>query len=465
MSADFSPPDQSTGESPTGDLSRIGRYTISKRLGAGGMGIVYLAVDSELKRDVALKVLAKDRANNPILVRRFKSEGQAAALLQHKNIVSVYEAGQDNGYLFLALEFVEGIDLLEWVNRRGPISVKRSIEIIRQAAEALQHAYERNIVHRDIKPSNLMISKDGTVKLTDMGLARSIDETLDTTITRDGTTVGTVDYMAPEQASNSKAADIRSDIYSLGCTWFHLLVGRPPYPEGSVTNKISAHISSPIPDPSSLNPNVTEAVVAIIHRMMAKKKEQRYQTPAELLEDLNNPTLRNTQGLPNLLDMFGDDVIGDEEGNFLSPTLETKNLAVVPAIEPVAGQKRSTSAPRKKSKLPQQKTRELPARPEAAQRGESLSAEFKKPLPRLNRNGSSSDGARNVPWGLISLGAIVIVLALVLRFVVRSYSVIPAGGDPYIPYVDPIQGSTDTSSVQSSKLQSDSRPAAEGVAE
>src|SRR5690606_38487726 len=142
------------------------------------------------------------------------------------------------------LEYIEGIDLLEWVHRKGAVPVKRTVEIIRQAAEALRHAYERNIVHRDIKPANLMITRQGTVKLTDMGLARSIDETLDTTITRDGTTVGTVDYMAPEQASNSKAADIRSDIYSLGCTWYHLLTGQPPYPEGSVTNKISAHISA-----------------------------------------------------------------------------------------------------------------------------------------------------------------------------------------------------------------------------
>ncbi|HWL09245.1 MAG TPA: serine/threonine-protein kinase, partial [Planctomicrobium sp.] len=290
----MAPSTRESNQDKRDELKRIGKYELIRKLGAGGMGTVFLATDSDLKRTVALKVLPRDRANNPTLVRRFKSEGQAAALLQHRNIVSVFEAGQADGYLFLALEFVDGIDLLEWVHRHGPVSAKRSVEVMRQAAEALQHAYERNIVHRDIKPSNLMISRDGTVKLTDMGLARSIDDTLDTTITRDGTTVGTVDYMAPEQASSSKAADIRSDLYSLGCTWYHLLTGTPPYPQGSVTNKIAAHIGAPLPDPRTMNPKIPEAVTAVIHRLMAKRKEQRYQTPAELLEDLNSAGVQRT---------------------------------------------------------------------------------------------------------------------------------------------------------------------------
>ncbi|QDT56840.1 Serine/threonine-protein kinase PknB [Caulifigura coniformis] len=270
-------------------LTRLGKYEIERKLGSGGMGTVFLAKDSDLKRTVALKVLAKDRAENPVLVRRFKAEGQAAAYLQHKNIVGVYDSGQIDGFLYIALEFVEGQDVLEIIRKRGVIPVKRSIEIVRQVAEALEHAYEKQIVHRDIKPSNLLIKNDGTVKLADLGLARSIDETLDTSITRVGTTVGTVDYMSPEQARNSKATDIRSDIYSLGCTWYHILTGVPPYGEGSVTNKLQAHATAPLPDPRSRNERIPEGVVAVLHRMMAKQAKDRYQTPAELLEDLKNP--------------------------------------------------------------------------------------------------------------------------------------------------------------------------------
>ena len=274
------------------DIKMLGKYQIEKRIGAGGMGTVYLARDTQLKRIVALKVLSRDKAQNPTLVKRFQAEAQAAAQLRHDNIVAVYDSGEADGYLFIAMEYVEGQDLFEMVQRRGVTPVKRSIEIIKQVAAALQHAYEQNIVHRDIKPSNLLIARsNGMVKLTDLGLARSVDDTLETNITRAGTTVGTVDYMSPEQARNSKLADTRSDLYSLGCTWYQMLTGEPPYPEGSVTNKLQAHAIKPIPDPRDKNPNIPEGVTAVLQRMMAKNPEDRYQTPAELLEDLKTATL------------------------------------------------------------------------------------------------------------------------------------------------------------------------------
>jgi eukaryotic-like serine/threonine-protein kinase len=273
------------------DMKMLGKYQIEKRIGAGGMGTVYLARDTQLKRVVALKVLSRDKAQNPTLVKRFQAEAQAAAQLRHANIVAVYDSGEADGFLFIAMEYVEGQDLFEMVQRRGVTPVKRSIEIIKQVAAALQHAYEQNIVHRDIKPSNLLIARNGVVKLTDLGLARSVDDTLETNITRAGTTVGTVDYMSPEQARNSKLADIRSDLYSLGCTWYQMLTGEPPYPEGSVTNKLQAHAVKPIPDPRDKNPNIPEGLTAVLQRMMAKKPEDRYQTPAELLDDLKLATL------------------------------------------------------------------------------------------------------------------------------------------------------------------------------
>ncbi len=271
-----------------GGRETLGKYQIVRQLGAGGMGTVYLAVDSQLKRTIALKVLPKERTENDTLVRRFEAESQAAAQLKHENIVTVYDAGRIDGHLYIALEFVEGTDVHELVAKRGPLPLKRSVNYVKQIAHALEHLHKRGFVHRDIKPSNILVTREGLAKLTDMGLARAVDESLESNITREGTTVGTVDYMAPEQARDSQSADIRSDIYSLGCTWYQMLTGEPPFPTGSVTNKLYSHISKPRPDPRALNRSIPEEVVAILHRMMARKADDRYQTPNELLEDIAN---------------------------------------------------------------------------------------------------------------------------------------------------------------------------------
>ncbi|MHC4875762.1 MAG: serine/threonine protein kinase [Planctomycetota bacterium] len=295
-----------------GQLRTLGRYTIQKKVGAGGMGAVYRATDDQLKRTVALKVLPKDKAKNPTLVKRFQSEAQAAANLRHPNIIGVYDAGESDGYLYIAMEYVEGVDVSDLVARKGVLSAKRSLDIIRQVTLALQHAYEQNIVHRDIKPSNLMIDKEGAVKLADMGLARSLNEEESSSITRDGTTVGTVDYMSPEQARDSKAADCRSDIYSLGATWFHMLCGRPPFNEGDLLNKITAHAEQEPPDPRDINPDIPDAIADIIFRMLEKQQSDRYQTPQELLDDLNNANLDKREVSLDLLAALGDDDAGGD---------------------------------------------------------------------------------------------------------------------------------------------------------
>lgn len=269
----------------------LGNYEIQKKIGSGGMGSVYLAQDQGLKRMVALKVLSQEKSENPILVQRFQAEAQSAAALEHPNIVRIYGSGEDKGYYFIALEYIDGMDLHQLIQRRSIIPVRRSIEIMIQAAQALEHAQASNIVHRDIKPSNFLIDKAGMIKLTDMGLARSMDEEVSTDITRAGTTVGTVDYMAPEQARNSRLADIRSDIYSLGCTWFQMLTGKAPFSEGSLTNKLHAHATQKIPDPREVQENIPEGVVAVLRQMLAKKPENRYQTPTELIKDLSNSKL------------------------------------------------------------------------------------------------------------------------------------------------------------------------------
>ncbi len=285
----------------------LGPYELKRKLGQGGMGAVYLAVDPRLKRQVALKILPREKASNPQLVKRFKAEAQNASQLTHENIVSVYGAGEADGYLYIALEFIDGIDVHDLVERRGVLPVKRSIDIIKQVCRALQHALEQGIVHRDIKPANLLVRRDGVVKLADMGLARAVDESTETGITRAGTTVGTVDYMSPEQARNSKAADVRSDMYSLGCTWYHMLTGTPPFSEGSLTNKLNAHANRTPPDARDKNPAVTEGVVAVMQRMMAKDPDDRYQTPLELIKDLEGALVNKDAVSRKILEALNDD--------------------------------------------------------------------------------------------------------------------------------------------------------------
>lgn len=270
---------------------RVGRYRILSRLGSGGMGTVYLAEDERLHRTVALKVLVKTDNTPPNLIKRFHAEAQTAAKLRHPNIVTVFDSGEADGYLFLALEYIDGPDLEKVIRKKGRLSVERSVEVVRQIARALGHAYELSVVHRDIKPSNILLRRDGTATLTDLGLARAIDESASSNITRAGFTVGTVDYMSPEQARSSKSADVRSDLYSLGCTWYHMLTGRTPYGEGDLTNKLRAHAQSPPPDPREVEKDIPAGIVAVVQRMMAKKPEERYQTPTELLADLDRPGL------------------------------------------------------------------------------------------------------------------------------------------------------------------------------
>jgi serine/threonine-protein kinase len=271
------------------------------------MGSVFLSVDEELGRQVAMKVLPRDNARNPTLVKRFQAESRSAANLSHDHILTLNEAGEADGYLFIALEYVEGTDVHALVTSRGPLPTGRTIKMIRQVASALDHAASRGIVHRDIKPSNLLIRGDGTVKLTDMGLARSIDAASDAGITRAGHTVGTVDYMPPEQARDSRLADVRSDIYSLGCTWYFMLTGSAPYPEGDLTNKLFAHAHRPIPDPRELCPKVPEGVVAVLNRMMAKEPGSRYQTARELMRDLSTSALSQSSFTHAVLAAFEDD--------------------------------------------------------------------------------------------------------------------------------------------------------------
>ncbi len=266
----------------------IGKYEVVEHIATGGMGAVYKARDTALNREVALKVLPTEMAANAGALERFRREARNAAKLKHDNIVGIYEFGEYKGTWFLALEYVHGVDLYEYIRRKSKLDPEVARRITIQAALALQHAYEQGIVHRDIKPSNFLVTRINgrlAIKLTDLGLSREArpDETR---VTRDGTTVGTVDYMAPEQARNSSKADTRSDIYSLGCTLYHMLAGQPPFNEGGLTERLYKHVQEEPPDIRRFNPRVSDALIAVMRRMLAKDPVDRYQTPAELVKDL-----------------------------------------------------------------------------------------------------------------------------------------------------------------------------------
>lgn len=266
--------------------ARLGKYKVLALIASGGMGTVYKASDEQLGRLVALKVLDTSLAEKPNTLERFRREARHAAKLSHKNIVTLYEYGQASGRHYLALEYVDGIDLYDYIERKGRLAPEESRRILIQAVQALDHAYQQGITHRDIKPSNFLLTRDHDrmrVKLTDLGLARKAGEE-DFRVTRAGSTVGTVDYLAPEQARDSAAADIRSDIYSLGCTLYHMLTGNPPFSEGGLGERILKHLQEEPTDVRQLNPLVSAEMWALLRRMLAKKAEDRFQTPAELLK-------------------------------------------------------------------------------------------------------------------------------------------------------------------------------------
>jgi WD40 repeat protein len=285
------------------------RYEVLGEVGRGGMGIVYKARDRERDRTVALKVIRKERLSHPDMVNRFRREAQAAARLSHPNIVEVYEADQEGDVHYLAMEYVPGITLQRLVEETGPLPVALACDFARQIALALQHAAEQRLVHRDIKPANLMVvAPNGlplpprpVVKLLDMGVARlyqlrqGIEESL-TTLTRDGSVIGTPDYIAPEQLEGPHAADIRADLYSLGCTLYFLLTGQVPFPGGTLVQKLDRQRWQMAPSVDQVRPEVPPAVAALVRKLMAKHPDDRFRTPGELAAALES--LQRTGSLP-----------------------------------------------------------------------------------------------------------------------------------------------------------------------
>lgn len=266
---------------------KLGHYIVREQIGQGGMGAVYLGQHETLGRKVALKVLTppKDSKDGQLALERFLREARAAAALDHPNIVRLFDVGQSNGTHFIVMEYVEGQTLDQLLDKAGPIAPSRAVGYIAQAAAGLQHAYEQGFVHRDIKPGNLMITKDGTVKILDMGLARPADDNEKLTEVLDkGAIVGTADFISPEQAVNGKV-DIRSDIYSLGATFFALVTGAPPF-QGNTTQKLIQHQMKEAPTLAALDRTFPGKLSKVVAKMLEKKPADRYQTPAELISAL-----------------------------------------------------------------------------------------------------------------------------------------------------------------------------------
>lgn len=272
--------------------TRLNHFFLEELIGGGGMGAVFRARDEQLDRIVAIKVIPFV-GDDPDLKRRFRNEAQSAAKLDHPRIARVFDVGNDDEWHYIVFEYIRGINIRDMVIANGVLPIDEAVFYTCQLADAIQHASDRGIVHRDIKPSNVLIGEEDTIKLVDMGLARSDNFELSEDMTASGVTLGTFDYISPEQARDPRDADLRSDIYSLGCTLYFMLSGRPPYPGGTMLQKLLSHGNAPPPDVREQRPEVSDELAAVIQKMLAKTPDDRYQSAADLIADLREVAFRD----------------------------------------------------------------------------------------------------------------------------------------------------------------------------
>jgi eukaryotic-like serine/threonine-protein kinase len=262
-----------------------GRYELHRRLGRGGMAEVYLARDQLLDRPVAVKVLFPALATDAGFVERFRREAQAAANLQHPNIVSVFDWGEANGTYFIVMEYVEGLTLAEQLRDEGRLHPDRAAEITADIAAALGFAHRNGVVHRDVKPGNVLITRDGGVKVADFGIARAISDSGDQNLTKTGSVMGTATYFSPEQARGA-AVDPRSDLYSLGVVLYEMIIGHPPFSGDSAVAIAYKHVQENPVAPRRIDPNLPETLEAITLKTLAKNPANRYPSAQDLRADL-----------------------------------------------------------------------------------------------------------------------------------------------------------------------------------
>lgn len=259
-------------------------YVLQKVIGRGAMATVYLAQHAKTGQAVAVKFLAGEFAVKDEFVTRFMHEAEACAMLDHENIMRVYTAGQDAGLHFMVLEFVDGVDLGYFLKVQDRVKESQALPWMKQAAGALAYAHQRGIIHRDLKPENIMVTKEGLVKIADLGLSKNLGAEQELSMTMSGTVIGTPYYIAPEQARDAKRVDIRADIYSLGATFYHLLTGRPPFEGNSAAEVMANHMNKALVNPQRLNHTLGDGISDLITKMMEKDAINRFQTMEELIE-------------------------------------------------------------------------------------------------------------------------------------------------------------------------------------
>ena len=316
----------------------LGNYVLSEKIGAGGMGLVFKAEHRRMHRTVAIKLLPPHMTKDVAAIARFEREVTAAAKLRHPNIVAADDADCANGVHFLVMEMVEGSDLSALVKKNGPFSVEKSVNYVLQAAKGLEFAHHEGVVHRDIKPANLLLDKKGVVKILDMGLARlngNVDTPKQAELTSTGMLMGTVDYMAPEQALNTKMADARADIYALGCSLYYLLTGKATYDGDSLMAKLLAHRDQTIPSLSAVRSEVPEQVEAVFKKMVAKTVQDRYQTMAEVIVELERCMVSS----PTSVSIQQPATTAFEDGtfNFLKKPHEKRSMLAKPPQKSATG--------------------------------------------------------------------------------------------------------------------------------
>jgi eukaryotic-like serine/threonine-protein kinase len=277
----------------------IGKYKVLERIGSGGMGSVYLCEHIHMRHKVAVKVLPIVKAQEHAALERFRREARAAALLNHPNLVRGHDIDQEGELHYLVMDYVDGVNLHRLISRRGPLAIDRACHYVYQAASGLDYAFRAGLVHRDIKPANILLDRSGTVKLLDLGLARFYEDNEDLLTVKydDNNILGTADYVSPEQAHDSHDVDIRTDIYSLGATFYFLLTGQPLFPEGRVAQKLIWHQTRQPTSLRQIRSEIPAALEAVVERMIAKDRERRCQTPAEVME-LLEPWVQTPIPLP-----------------------------------------------------------------------------------------------------------------------------------------------------------------------
>ena len=308
----------------------IGGFEIISRLGRGGMGAVYKARQVSMDRLVALKVLPPALAKDQNFLERFFREARAVAKLNHPNIVQGIDVGSADKYYYFAMEYVEGETVQSLISRDGAMPERKALEIVLQVAHALHHAHRHNMVHRDVKPDNIMVTPAGVAKLCDLGLAKSLAG--DSAMTQTGLAVGTPHYISPEQARGDQDVDIRADIYSLGATLYHMVIGRTPFSGSTAAVVMTKHLNEAVPDPRTIRPDLSLGLVRLLARMMAKERSDRQQSPEALINDISLALSGKAPGAPRA---------GPERG---APAGGGQEAAALPArLKPIS--RRTTARP------------------------------------------------------------------------------------------------------------------------